>query len=88
LLNKYWIDEIYDAAVVRPLLAISRWVYWGFDLGVIDGAANGIAKLSQWFAAGGVRTSTGRFRIGAVTFALGCVVAIGWILVTYIQTTG
>ncbi len=39
--NKYFVDEIYDAAVVRPLVGGSRWVLWkGMDAGVIDGLVN------------------------------------------------
>jgi NADH-quinone oxidoreductase subunit L len=41
--NKYFVDEIYGAAVVRPLIGGSREVLWkGVDAGVIDGAVNGI----------------------------------------------
>ncbi|MDZ4225179.1 MAG: NADH-quinone oxidoreductase subunit L, partial [bacterium] len=37
LVNKYWIDELYDFAIVRPLLFVSRNVLWGFvDEKVID----------------------------------------------------
>jgi NADH-quinone oxidoreductase subunit L len=40
--NKYFVDEIYDAAVVTPMVAGSRAVLWkGLDAGVIDGMVNG-----------------------------------------------
>ncbi len=43
--NKYFVDEIYDATVVNPILGGSRIVLWkGIDSGVIDGLANGIAS--------------------------------------------
>jgi NADH-quinone oxidoreductase subunit L len=46
--NKYFVDEIYDAAVVKPLVAGSRAVLWkGIDTGVIDGAVNGIGARSS-----------------------------------------
>jgi NADH-quinone oxidoreductase subunit L len=85
LYNKYWVDEIYDAAIVRPVVGVSRAVYRYFDLAVIDGAANGVASLAQSLAARGVRLSTGRFRWGVVTFALGCAVALGWALLTFVR---
>ncbi|GAB4321114.1 MAG: NADH-quinone oxidoreductase subunit L [Candidatus Zixiibacteriota bacterium] len=84
LYNKYWVDEIYDAAVVQPLLNISRWVYKRFDLGVIDGAANGLATTAQAVAEAGVRGSTGRFRMAAATFALGVVVVLAWVLMEFV----
>ena len=41
--NKYFVDEIYDAAVVRPLVGGSRIVLWkGVDAGLIDGIVNGV----------------------------------------------
>ena len=39
LANKYYVDELYDAVIVRPLVRISDAVlYRGIDAGVIDGA--------------------------------------------------
>jgi NADH-quinone oxidoreductase subunit L len=44
LYNKYYVDELYHALVVGPLLWISRNVLWKVvDVGVIDGTVNGIA---------------------------------------------
>lgn len=52
LLNKYYVDEIYLALVVRPLLWISTHVLWqAVDVGIIDGAVNGSARLAR--SAGG-----------------------------------
>ena len=46
--NKYFVDEIYDAAVVKPLVSGSRVVLWrGVDAGLIDGAVNGVGTTSQ-----------------------------------------
>jgi len=46
--NKYFVDEIYAAAVVRPLVGGSRMVLWkGVDAGLIDGTANGVAARAR-----------------------------------------
>jgi NADH-quinone oxidoreductase subunit L len=46
--NKYFVDEIYAAAVVDPLVGGSREVLWkGVDVGLIDGAANGVAARAR-----------------------------------------
>jgi NADH-quinone oxidoreductase subunit L len=46
--NKYFVDEIYGATVVRPLVSGSREVLWkGVDAGVIDGTVNGIGHSAQ-----------------------------------------
>ncbi len=44
LLNKYYVDELYLAVIVRPLLWVSTNVLWHtIDEKVIDGAVNGTA---------------------------------------------
>jgi NADH-quinone oxidoreductase subunit L len=44
VLNKYWIDELYGAAIIGPLLALSRSVLWqGVDQKLIDGTVNNSA---------------------------------------------
>jgi NADH-quinone oxidoreductase subunit L len=46
--NKYFVDEIYDAVVVKPVVSISRTVLWrGVDAGLIDGVVNGVGTQSQ-----------------------------------------
>jgi NADH-quinone oxidoreductase subunit L len=48
LLNKYYVDEIYAAAIVRPLLWISTNVLWHtVDEGLIDGTVNASARLAR-----------------------------------------
>jgi NADH-quinone oxidoreductase subunit L len=46
LVGKYYIDEVYDAVVVRPLVRGAETVYERFDLKVIDGALNGSAAAA------------------------------------------
>ena len=50
LANKYYVDEIYDAVLVKPLFAISRYVLgWVVDTAILGGIAwllAGIANLS------------------------------------------
>jgi NADH-quinone oxidoreductase subunit L len=48
ILNKYYVDEVYDATVVKPLVAGSRTVLWrGIDAGLIDGIVNGVGQRSR-----------------------------------------
>jgi len=52
--NKYYIDELYQAVLIRPFLATTRWLS-KFDSVVVDGMVNGAGaggwQLSQWKAA-------------------------------------
>jgi NADH-quinone oxidoreductase subunit L len=46
--NKWFVDEIYDAAVVKPVVGGSRVVLWkGVDTGLIDGSVNGVGALAR-----------------------------------------
>ena len=49
LLNKYYVDELYSATIVKPLNALSRTVLWrGVDEAFIDsGLVNGLGKGLQ-----------------------------------------
>jgi NADH-quinone oxidoreductase subunit L len=44
LLNKYWVDELYEFVFVRGAKALAN-VFWGFDERVVDGAVNGASHL-------------------------------------------
>jgi NADH-quinone oxidoreductase subunit L len=77
LYNKYFVDEIYDATIVKPLVGGSRWVLWkGADVGLIDGAVNGVGSLSQ--RVGGVLRllQSGNIRSYATWVLFGSVLAI------------
>jgi NADH-quinone oxidoreductase subunit L len=46
--NKYFVDEVYDAAVVTPVVKGSRIFLWrGMDAGFIDGIVNGFGSRSR-----------------------------------------
>ena len=81
LLNKYYVDEIYDATVVQPIHVVSREGLWrGFDVKVIDGAVNGTATIIAASAAGLRRLQTGSVRAYAGSLFVGVVVVLGYYL--------
>jgi NADH-quinone oxidoreductase subunit L len=46
--NKWYVDEIYDAAVVNPVVDGSRTVLWkAADAGMIDGSVNGVGFTAR-----------------------------------------
>ena len=49
LLNKYYVDELYDVVIVRGVLALSRALS-AFDRIVIDGIVNGVAQVTRLIA--------------------------------------
>jgi NADH-quinone oxidoreductase subunit L len=49
LYNKWYFDEIYDATIIKPILAFTRGL-WSFDGGIIDWIVNAFGNLTVWFA--------------------------------------
>jgi NADH-quinone oxidoreductase subunit L len=75
--NKYFVDEVYDAAVIKPTVAGSRVVLWrGVDAGLIDGTVNGVGSVAR--ATGSVlrRLQSGNIRTYAAWVVLGSVLVI------------
>jgi NADH-quinone oxidoreductase subunit L len=79
--HKYYVDEIYDAAVVQPVQIVSEDGLWkGVDVGVIDRVVNGVGGLVG--GAGEVLRlfQTGSVRTYATSLFLGVVVILGYFL--------
>jgi NADH-quinone oxidoreductase subunit L len=75
--NKYYVDEIYDAAVVKPIVSGSRVVLWrGVDAGLIDGAVNGVGSRSQALGALLKCFQSGNIRSYATWVVFGSVVLV------------
>ena len=81
LLNKYYVDEIYDAAIVQPIHVVSREGLWrGFDVKVIDGAVNGAAAIVDSSASLMRRLQTGSVRTYAGSIFAGVVAILAYYL--------
>ena len=74
LLNKYYIDEIYAALIVRPLLWISTNVLWHVvDEGAIDGVVNGTATVARGSGSEARKMQSGNTRSYAAWVIVGAV---------------
>ncbi|MES1260142.1 MAG: NADH-quinone oxidoreductase subunit L, partial [Acidobacteriota bacterium] len=72
--DKYRVDEVYDAAVVRPVVDGSTTVLWhGVDQGVIDGIVNGVGHESKGIGDILKRLQSGNIRSYATWIAVGAV---------------
>ena len=81
LLNKYYVDELYDATIVQPIKAASTEGLWRwFDVRVIDGAVNGAASIVDGSAAILRRLQSGSVRAYAGSLFVGVVVILGYYL--------
>jgi NADH-quinone oxidoreductase subunit L len=71
LYNKWYVDEAYDALIVRPVVGLSR-AFWRFiDKGLIDGAVNGVGYASRAFGWVGSRLQTGQLNTYAFAVVVG-----------------
>jgi NADH-quinone oxidoreductase subunit L len=79
LYHKYYIDELYDAIIVRPLMTISRVALWRkVDQGLIDGAAvNGSAGLMRALGWVGGQLQTGQVGVYLAVFVVGALYVLG-----------
>jgi NADH-quinone oxidoreductase subunit L len=81
LLNKYYVDEIYDALIVQPIKGISSLLLWkGIDAALIDGAVNGVGGMVRGSSSSLRKLQTGSIRAYAASLFLGVVVILGWYL--------
>ena len=77
LFKKYYVDEVYDALVVQPIVKASRFAWKVIDAGVVDGIANGLghtARAMGWF---GSLFQTGSVNTYALFLAIGVLVILG-----------
>src|SRR6266446_5233298 len=80
LLRKYYVDELYDTLFVQPFFRLSQWCARAFDLAVIDGIVNGVARLVVAWAAGMRRIQTGLVMNYALGILIGAVAVIAFFL--------
>lgn len=89
LLNKWYIDELYDALFVKPSLVIGALLWKKGDVGAIDRfGPNGAGVVS---VAGGKlvsRLQTGYLYHYAFVMALGLLGLVIWLVVSYLRSMG
>jgi NADH-quinone oxidoreductase subunit L len=79
--RKYWFDEIYDAAFVRPMdwlgAAFNRYV----DRPLINGAVMGVGSETELIADRGSLTQSGYFRNYVLVFTVGVVILLAAVMI-------
>lgn len=81
LLNKYFVDEVYDATVINPLVKFSDKFLWKIaDVKMIDGMVNGTASFFLRTSDFIRRMQTGVTQMYALVMMLGILTALFWII--------
>jgi len=81
LLNKYYVDEVYDATVVQPIRIVSQEGLWKVvDVKLIDAAVNGVGQTVAASSDRVRRLQTGSVRAYAASVFFGVVMILGYYL--------
>jgi NADH-quinone oxidoreductase subunit L len=75
--NRWYLDEIYDVLIVRPLVGLSMFLWRFVDVQVIDGTVNGVASLVNFTSQQWRRAQTGLIANYVFMIALGAIIIIG-----------
>ena len=77
--NLYWVDELYEAVLLKPFYTVSRW-FTAFDKWVVDGLVNATGVTAD--IAGQVIKlfQTGLVRNYALTFLFGVVLILYYLM--------
>ena len=79
--HKYWIDELYAAIFVKPLIVVSNVVFWrGIDRGVIDATLDGTAETAKELSDNVRHMQSGNLRSYAGWIAIGATGVIGYMV--------
>ena len=77
---RFWHDWFHDTVIARSFRRLARFLAGAFDLGVIDGIANGLASVTVRIAGSLRKVQTGYVRNYALTVFLGVIVIIGYLI--------
>jgi NADH-quinone oxidoreductase subunit L len=79
LVRKYYVDELYFAAVVRPLHWLSERVFWqAVDVRIVDGAVNATASRARSLGRWARRLQSGNARSYAAWVVVGAVAILSY----------
>jgi len=80
LFNKYYVDEIYNFAFIQTFLGLGEALWKSFDMLIVDGIVNGVAKLLGWISSVVRKTQTGLVSNYALMMAIGIVFVVGYMV--------
>ena len=77
--QKWYVDEVYDALVVRPIVSASRALWRVVDQGIIDGVVNGLGQATRVVGWAGSKLQTGQLNTYAFAVAIGVLILLGFV---------
>jgi NADH-quinone oxidoreductase subunit L len=80
LYHKYYVDELYQDWIVRPLERLAFFLWRECDVAVVDGAVNGVARMMEVGSRGLRRIQTGMVFNYVVSILAGVVLLLGYLI--------
>jgi NADH-quinone oxidoreductase subunit L len=77
LYNKWYVDELYDRVIVKPLVGLSRACWRWIDQVLIDGTVNAVGAVARGFGWFGSLFQTGQLNTYAFILTLGALAVLG-----------
>ena len=78
--RKWWLDELYQAVIIRPFNSLAQFLAQPVDMGVIDAAGNSLGRAVTRFSSGLRRLQTGFVRLYALGIMLGVVILMAYMI--------
>jgi NADH-quinone oxidoreductase subunit L len=87
--DKYYVDEMYDAALINPIEVVSREGFWKlFDVGVIDGLLHSLGEVVKEGGRIGRHLQAGFVRGYAAIILAGALILIGFFAYLSVHVVG
>lgn len=80
VLNKYYIDEIYDFAFIQTIIGLGDGLWRHIDVKIVDGIVNGAGKLFDGLGSVLRRIQTGLVGNYALMMAVGIILVVGYMI--------
>ncbi|MEE8282710.1 MAG: NADH-quinone oxidoreductase subunit L, partial [candidate division NC10 bacterium] len=78
--HKYYVDEFYQDWIVSPLDRLAFFLWRGFDIPVVDGLVNGVARMMEVGSWGLRRIQTGVVFNYVLSILAGVVLLLGYLV--------
>jgi NADH-quinone oxidoreductase subunit L len=78
--KKWWIDELYEAVILKPYRSLSEFMANPVDQGIIDGLVNGAGRATASVSDSLRKVQNGMVRVYALYVLIGVAVILGYII--------
>ncbi|MEO5970642.1 MAG: NADH-quinone oxidoreductase subunit L [Bdellovibrionia bacterium] len=78
--NKWYIDELYEGLIIRPIRKISELLWTVVDVGIIDRLVLSFGRVSTWTGETARVAHTGAIQVYALALLLGILAIAGYLI--------